>query len=73
MSDSLERRLDRLVETYSAQGCSTCRQTSTRLVMLYDDHVDANRPEFCAGCGKAAEQTLIINLRTDDDDEGGMA
>ena len=66
-NDSLERRLGRLVEIYSAQGCSTCRHTSVRLVHLYEDHVDETRPEFCPSCGQAADQTLIINLRTDDD------
>lgn len=65
-------RIGRLEQQWGLGGfCRTCRDgTLTRLVLQHDDHADELRPEFCPDCGARAEHTLVIDLTTDDDEEG---
>ena len=64
-------RIDRLERQWGMGGfCQNCHDgTLTRLVILYDDHVEELRPAVCPDCGQWARHTLPIDLRSDDDQE----
>jgi hypothetical protein len=65
-------RIDRL-EAFYEPTCSTCGNGGTRVVFLHDDHTDENWPEFCPECGRQTTSKVVIDLRSDDEDQEGLA
>lgn len=65
--ESLERRLERLESEYRS-ACPECGGGGARVAYQYLDHVDESRPEFCPSCGKPPDQTVVVDLRGDDED-----